>query len=81
MQTYIQDFAQAVGKVVTIKGWAANKRESKMNIFIVFRDGTGYTQAVVNKEVVGEEQFNAAKSLTQESSVILTGLSPKMIDK
>ncbi len=73
MQTYIQDFAQAVGQEVTVKGWVANKRESKTNIFIVFRDGTGYAQAVVNIDAVGEEQFGVTKGLTQESSVILTG--------
>jgi asparaginyl-tRNA synthetase len=73
MHQYIQDFSKYEGQSVTVKGWIANKRESKTNIFIVFRDGTGFAQCVVNVDEVGEEQFAAAKSLTQESSAILTG--------
>lgn len=73
MHQYIQDFSKYEGQSVTVKGWIANKRESKTNIFIVFRDGTGFTQCVVNVDEVGEEQFAVAKTLTQESSAILTG--------
>lgn len=73
MHQYIQDFPKHDGQEVTIKGWVANKRDSKTNIFVVFRDGTGFTQCVVNLDTVGEEQFAAAKKLTQESAVIFTG--------
>jgi asparaginyl-tRNA synthetase len=73
MHHYIQDFSKHEGQSVTVKGWIANKRESKTNIFIVFRDGTGFTQCVVNIDDVGEEQFNLAKTFTQESSVIIEG--------
>ncbi len=73
MHQHIQDFSKYEGQSVTIKGWIANKRESKTNIFIVFRDGTGFAQCVVNIDEVGEEQFAAAKSLTQESSAVMTG--------
>jgi len=73
MHQYIKDFSDHIGQKVTVKGWVANKRESKTNIFIVFRDGTGYAQCVVSYDTVGEEQFEAAKSLTQESAVIING--------
>lgn len=73
MHQYIQDFPKYDGQEVTVKGWVANKRESKTNIFVVFRDGTGFAQCVVNIEAVGEDQFEAAKRMTQESSVIFTG--------
>lgn len=77
MHQYIQDFAQHEGQTVTVKGWVANKRESKTNIFIVFRDGSGFAQCVVNLDTVGEAPFEEAKRLTQESAVILTGIVNK----
>ena len=73
MHQYIQDFSKYDGQEVTVKGWVANKRDSKTNIFVVFRDGSGFAQCVVNVDTVGEEQFEAAKRLTQESSVIFNG--------
>ncbi len=77
MHQYIQDFSKYDGQEVTVKGWVANSRSSKTNIFVVFRDGTGFAQCVVNLDQVGEAQFETAKRLTQESSVIFTGLINK----
>lgn len=73
MQQYIQDFSKYEGQSVTVKGWVAKKRDSKTNIFIVFRDGSGYAQCVVNLNNVGEDNFQKAKRLTQESSVVFRG--------
>ena len=70
---YISDLHQHDGQEVTLKGWVYNKRESKTNIFLVVRDGSGYAQAVVSLDNVGEDQFEAAKKLTRESSLSLTG--------
>jgi asparaginyl-tRNA synthetase len=42
--------------------------------FLVVRDGTGDMQVVVSKATVGEEQFSEAAALTQESSVIVSGV-------
>ncbi len=39
----------------------------------MFRDGTGTIQGIVPKAAVPEEVFDRIKSLTQESSVIVTG--------
>ena len=73
MHQYIQDFSQLVGQTVTIKGWVSNARFSKTNVFIVFRDGTGFTQCVISSDVVGQEAFDVANTLTQEAAIIITG--------
>ena len=77
MHHYINDFSTLEGQTVTVKGWVANSRTSKTNVFVVFRDGSGFAQCVVNVDEVGEEQFETAKRLTQESSVIFTGTVSK----
>ena len=41
--------------------------------FLTVRDGTGDMQAVVSRKAVGDEQFAISASLTQESSLIVTG--------
>ncbi len=73
MQHFINRFSEITDNTVTLKGWVANMRTSKTNLFIVFRDGTGYCQLVINDEEVGEETFENAKKLTQESSIEVTG--------
>ncbi len=68
----IEHAGQHVGAEVTIRGWLYNLRESGKLLFPIFRDGTGIIQGVISqKEHV--DAFNAAKGLTQESSVIVTG--------
>ncbi len=62
-----------VGQTVEIDGWIANKRSSGNIAFLELRDGTAFFQGVVVKNEVGEEQFDLAKSLSQETSVIVTG--------
>ncbi len=57
------------GETVAINGWVANRRNSKKLIFLVLRDGTGFSQCVVSLDEVGEEQFENAKHLKLESSV------------
>jgi asparaginyl-tRNA synthetase len=62
-----------VGQEVTIRGWLRSRRDSGKLHFLTVRDGTGDLQAVVSKKAVGDDQFAASASLTQESSLILTG--------
>jgi asparaginyl-tRNA synthetase len=50
-----------------------NQRGKGKLLFIIVRDGTGIVQCVVLKGNVPDEAFEAAKSLTQESSVIVKG--------
>ena len=53
--------------------WLANKRSSGKIAFLQLRDGSGFVQGVVVKEAVGEEIFAKAKSITQETSLYVTG--------
>ena len=50
-----------------------NLRESGKLLFPQFRDGSGIIQGVVPKNAVTPEVFEAIKTLTQESSVIVEG--------
>lgn len=71
---YISDIGQHLGQTVTLKGWLYNKRSSGKLVFLQLRDGTGIIQCVVFKGDVSEEKFNLADSLTQESSITVTGI-------
>ena len=62
-----------LGQIVTLKGWLANRRESKTVVFINLRDGQGMCQCVLGLEDLGEDLFQTAKTLGQESSIALTG--------
>ncbi|MEK9600364.1 MAG: amino acid--tRNA ligase-related protein [Bacteroidota bacterium] len=62
-----------VGQIVTLKGWVANRRESKTVVFINLRDGQGICQCILGLEDLGDELFQTAKTLGQESSVAITG--------
>ena len=70
---YINELSKYDGKTVTLNGWIYNKRESKTLVFLILRDGTGLLQCIVSKDDIGDELFEVADSLTQESSVTLTG--------
>lgn len=65
--------AQHVGQDVTIRGWLRSRRDSGKLHFLTIRDGSGDMQAVVSKKAVGDGQFALSASLTQESSLIVTG--------
>jgi asparaginyl-tRNA synthetase len=71
--TTIAEIGKHDGQAVTIQGWLYNKRESGKLIFPIFRDGTGVIQGIAPKNQVTPEVFDALKTLTDESSVIVTG--------
>jgi asparaginyl-tRNA synthetase len=71
--TTIAEVGKHDGQAVTIQGWLYNKRESGKLIFPIFRDGTGVIQGIAPKNQVTPEVFDALKTLTDESSVIVTG--------
>lgn len=73
MKTTISQVHKHVGEEVTIGAWLANKRSSGKIAFLQLRDGTGFIQGVVVKAEVDEETFALAKSMTQESSLYVTG--------
>jgi len=71
--TTIAEVGKHEGQSVTIRGWLYNLRESGKLLFPQFRDGSGIIQGVVPKNAVTPEVFDAVKTLTQESSVIVEG--------
>ncbi len=71
--TTIAEIGKHEGQSVTIRGWLYNLRESGKLLFPQFRDGSGVIQGVVPKNAVAAEVFDAVKTLTQESSVIVEG--------
>ena len=74
MRVYIEDIGRHVGTAVTIKGWLHNRRSSGKIHFLILRDGSGFIQAVMSEGEVGEELFTATDHLSQETSVIVTGV-------
>ncbi len=71
--TEIKDFSKHVGKEVEIQGWISNKRSSKGIEFLVFRDGSGFAQCIVNVEDAGKENYETARNAGQESSLKIKG--------
>jgi len=71
--TTISEIGKHDSQTVTIRGWLYNLRESGKLLFPQFRDGSGIIQGVVPKNAVTPEVFEAIKTLTQESSVIVEG--------
>jgi asparaginyl-tRNA synthetase len=69
----IREVSRHVGEEVRMGCWLHNKRSSGKIQFLQLRDGTGFIQGVVVKSEVLEEVWEAAKSLTQESSLYVTG--------
>ena len=73
-QAYIEDIGKHVGQEVTLKGWVYNLRKSGKLVFLQLRDGTGFIQCVLFKGDVAPELFERAKHLSQETSLVVTGL-------
>jgi len=63
-----------LGQEISIGAWVTNKRSSGKIAFLQLRDGAHYFQGIVMKNDVGEELFDVAKSLTQETSLIVKGI-------
>ena len=63
-----------LGKEIKIGAWVTNKRSSGKIAFLQLRDGDYYFQGIVLKNEVEPEVFEIAKGLTQETSIMLTGV-------
>jgi asparaginyl-tRNA synthetase len=74
VKTTIVEVGKFVGQEVTIGAWVANKRSSGKIAFLQLRDGTGFIQGVVVKAEVDEAIFQQAKSITQETSIYVSGI-------
>lgn len=69
----IKNLSQNVGKEVVVAGWVLNLRSSGKITFFQIRDGSGFVQAIVEEKNSGAEVFQTAQTVTQESSVEITG--------
>jgi asparaginyl-tRNA synthetase len=70
----ISELPAHVGETVTVRGWVVTTRSSGKIAFVVVRDGTGYVQGVVSKKEVPELTWSTFGSLTQESTVAVSGV-------
>lgn len=71
----IKHLGRHSGQEVQVRGWLYNKRSSGKIVFLIVRDGTGLVQGVVVKKEVGEEIFTLAQDITQESSLMISGVT------
>jgi asparaginyl-tRNA synthetase len=69
----ISELRAHVGTTVTLRGWVVTTRSSGKIAFVVLRDGSGVVQGVLSKKEVPESVWAAFGTLTQETSVALTG--------
>src|SRR5258708_4408797 len=69
----IEEWPPLVGQPVLTRGWVMTTRSSGKIAFVSLRDGTGYLQVVLSKKDVPEAAWAACASLTQETSVEVTG--------
>lgn len=62
-----------VDQKVEITAWVANKRSSGKIAFLELRDGSAFFQGILLKNQVGEELFEVATHINQETSVKIVG--------
>jgi asparaginyl-tRNA synthetase len=72
--TRIQGIAEHVGTEVSLQGWLYGRTDKGRLQFLQVRDGTGFVQCVLFEKEVSPEVFDAARRLTQESSLVITGI-------
>ena len=70
----IEEIFKYVDQEVTIRGWLYAKTGKGRLHFLRVRDGTGIIQAVAFKKEVSPEVFDRVGNVTQESSIVVTGL-------
>ncbi|MCX6779136.1 MAG: asparagine--tRNA ligase [Candidatus Magasanikbacteria bacterium] len=70
----VKDLNKLVNKEAEIKGWVFNLRSSGSLYFLQIRDGSGFVQAIVNKESVASEVWEQCQKITLETSVVLQGV-------
>lgn len=70
---YVENLEKYIGEEITLRGWVYNITSKGKLQFLILRDGTGICQCIIFKSNVSEELFENAKSLTQESSIEISG--------
>ena len=73
MKILSNKIADFTDKEISMSGWVYSVRRSGKIGFLTFRDGFGLVQCIVAKNDVGEDKFELFKTLTQESSLTITG--------
>ena len=74
---YLCDISESDGKETMFDGWVYNTRSIGKIWFLILRDGTGMTQCVVSSDETSDNVFNLENTLTQESSITVTGVVKK----
>ncbi len=69
----IADLPRHVGATVELRGWLTGSRSSGKIAFLQLRDGSGFVQAVASRADTGDDAFELARGLSQESAVRLRG--------
>jgi asparaginyl-tRNA synthetase len=77
MKVFIDDFKNQIGKEIEVEGWLYNKRSSGPIAFLEIRDGSGWTQAVASRSGLKPEIWEQIEKVSQESSVVITGVVAK----
>jgi len=72
--TLAKNIDKHLNETITLKGWVYNIRKSGKIWFLIFRDGTEFIQCVILKNEVSPEVFKLKTTLTQESSITVTGV-------
>jgi len=69
----IKGLPKRIGEEVVLRGWLMNARSSGKIAFLQVRDGSGVVQAVASRAELSERAWQDAQTLTQESTIRLTG--------
>jgi asparaginyl-tRNA synthetase len=72
-RVYIEDLEHHVGREVEVAGWLYIQRGNNKLRFLQVRDGSGTVQAVAARADLGEEAFERANAIAQESSLLVRG--------
>ena len=74
---FLSNISEVEGKEATFDGWVYNTRSIGKIWFLILRDGTSMTQCVVSSDETSDTVFNLENTLTQESSISVTGIIKK----
>ncbi len=73
----IIDYSKHISQKVKTNCWVYNLRSSGKIMFLQIRDGSGFSQAIVEKSAVGETVWEEAQKISIETSVVLEGIVQK----
>ena len=74
---FLSNISEVEGKEATFDGWVYNTRSIGKIWFLILRDGTSMTQCVVSSDETSATVFNLENTLTQQSSISVTGIIKK----